>query len=293
METNGDDLRKPLGNTEPAADANKDRKQYIYWSFTWNEYTLSAVEIIFEVFKHECSWIIMQEEVGDSGNRHIQGTMKFAKRKRLTELKKFHNKIHWEATIQITASCAYCSSVEKRRGKLWTHGIVIPEKEIVNDFIPYGWQLEVMDIIAKPPDPRVINWFWEPDGGVGKTELAIYLYDKHDAMYCCGKAADIFHIISKQKNRRYIFIFDITKEKMEHFHYSTIEQIKNGLIVSGKYDSDIIRLPVRPHIFVFANSPPDINKLATNGRWNIIKIETVQPDQRNGNRTLYEELNIY
>lgn len=278
-ETNRDDQMSSGGNTKSPLDANKQANQFIYWSFTHNNYNKELIEIILQVLSFEVDWLIMQEEVGDSGNKHLQGTCKLLKRRRRTELVRLIHGIHWEPTIAVTASVVYCSRLDKRYGDIWTIKFKIPEI-IVNDFKPYGWQLEVMDIIAQPPHPRIINWFWEPDGGVGKSELALYLYDHHNAMVCMGKASDIFHVISKNEKKRGLFIFDITKEKMEHFSYTTIEQLKNGLFMSGKYDSNIIRIHPRPHIIIFANSPPDYHKLTTKARWNVIKIQLPESDHK-------------
>lgn len=91
--------------------------------------------------------------------------------------------------------------------------------------------------------------------------------------------------MTKQKNRRHIIVFDITKDKMEHFQYSTIEQIKNGYIMSGKYDSTSLRFN-KPHIIVFANTPPDKSRMTIKDRWNIVKIQTPEYDQTIQHNTL-------
>lgn len=273
-ETNRDVTLLPSGNTKAEGSAQKQDYQYKYWCLTWNDYDLETLEIICNILKHEVHWYILQEETGASGNKHIQGTLHMLKKTRLTELKRIHGKIHWEVTKQISASCCYCSNKDKRTGDLFTYNFSVPNS-VHNDFEPYGWQLDVIDILKKKPHPRLINWFWEPDGGVGKSELAIWLYDRMNALVCMGKAQDIFHILSKYPDRRKIIVFDITKEKMEFFNYSTIEQIKNGYVCSGKYDSCILRFE-RPHIVVFSNMEPDTHKLTTKDRWNIVKITLKQ-----------------
>lgn len=276
IETNRDEQLSVVGNTKATTDANKQTNQRLYWSFTWNNYDSELIEIVLNILRHECDWFIMQEEAGEEKNTpHIQGTLKWKKRKRITEIFSIHYKISWRATERITSMAAYCSNKEKRTGKIWTHNFDIPEI-IENNFKPYGWQLMVLDILKEKPDDRIINWFWEPNGGIGKSEMALWLYDNMNALLCMGKANDIFHIISKNKDRRKIFVFDITKEKMEHFSYSTLEMIKNGYIISGKYDSNIVRFN-RPHIIVFANTGPDKSKLTINKRWNIINL-TQQPE---------------
>lgn len=273
LETNRDE-RDGAGNTDSAPSAKKQQNQYIYWSFTYNGYILETIEIMLQVLKCECDWYVIQEETGESGNKHLQGTFKLKKRKRKTELIHIIHGPHYEVTQRATASVVYCSRIDKRTGCIWTHNFEIP---YIPDtvFQPHGWQLQILDIISKPPHPREINWFWEPFGGVGKSEMCDWLEDYKQAQRCEGKASDVFYIIKKNPNRRNIFFFDITKENMEWFKYSTIEKIKNGRIISGKYDSDIVRF-ARPHVFVFANIPPDKSKMATKDRWNIQLITTEQ-----------------
>lgn len=274
MEIDGDDTSLG-GNTSPLVKNEKKRPtQYVYWSFTYNNYNIETLETIFTILKHECDWYIIQEETGESGNKHLQGTLKLKKKKRLLELLKLCKGPHYEPTICVTASAAYCSKEDKRTGDIWTHNFDIPEK-IINTFKPYGWQLEVLNIISKPvpEDDRIINWFWENQGGVGKSILATWLFDYKHAMLCQGKTNDIYHLMTQFPDRRKIFIFDTTMETMEFFRYSTIEQIKNGIVISGKYNGKIMRYN-RPHVFVFANIPPDQSKMTKNKRWNIVDLRT-------------------
>lgn len=279
METVGDQQSGSLGNTETSDPTNKRDNQYIYWCLTWNNYPVETVEIIFPILRSECDWFIIQEELGESNTQHLQGCIKLKKKKRLTELKKIHYCIHWEVTQKIHASAYYCSNVEKRHGKIWTHNFNIPEK-IENDFEPYGWQLEILDIIKEKPHPRIINWFWSREGGVGKSDMALWLYDYKNALLCMGKASDIFYLLNKEKNRRQLIVFDITKDKMESFQYSTLECIKNGYVMSGKYDSCAVRFN-RPHIIVFANTPPDTTRMTKEDRWHIVNITMQLPEPEN------------
>lgn len=282
METSGDEELTSLGNTGSSDDAQKRPNQYIYWSLTWNNYPVETMEIIFPILRSECDWFIIQEELGESKTPHLQGTLKLKKKKRLSELKRIHAQIHWEVTQKIHASAYYCSNIEKRHGKIWTHNFTIPEI-IKNDFQPYGWQLEIIDIIKENPHPRMIHWYWSKRGGVGKSDIALWLYDYKNALLCMGKSNDIFHLLSKEKNRRQLIVFDITKDKMEHFQYSTLESIKNGYVVSGKYDSCAVRFN-RPHIIVFANTSPDKSRMTEEDRWHIVNIESTmmqyQSDQK-------------
>jgi len=263
-------IRTAGGNTETPAKKGKQNAQYQYWSFTYNNYgKIEQIEQIEQIFKHECKWYVFQEETGSEGTPHLQGTICLLKRKRLSELKKIDTKIHWEATKSVSASIVYCSKLESRTGKIYTHGINIPKPLEVDE--PYGWQLEIMDIIKQKPDKRTIHWFWEDQGGVGKSSLCKYLGIRHNALMLSGKTNDMFHLINKCEDRREIIIIDIPRSIQDFVNYGAIESIKNGAICSGKYEGCVLYFNC-PHVICFANEPPDLTKMSAD-RWNIRNIK--------------------
>lgn len=265
-----------IGNTGSISSTNNPTNQHIYWCFTWNGYKSEQSELDFtlSILQHMCKWYIIQEETGESGNDHLQGTLALLQRKRLNQLKQISFKIHWEPTKQLSASACYCSRESKRSGKIWAYNFNIPAICDVKIHEPYGWQLCVMKIINSMPDERTIYWFWEPFGNVGKTVLCKYLVIKHNALMLTGKSNDMYHMISKNPDKRSLFVVDVPKCHKEHINYSAIEQIKNGLIFSGKYEgSQLVFNP--PHVIVFANIPPNKFEMSED-RWNINDIKKLQ-----------------
>jgi len=65
-------------------------------------------------------------------------------------------------------------------------------------------------------------------------------------------------------------IFDLPRNNGNSISYDALESIKNGYIVNTKYEtgSKIFRIP---HIIVFANTRPDVEKLSAD-RWTLKKI---------------------
>lgn len=273
METCGDTLdfsrnteKAEVPSREGCGDKKKRDNQYKYWSFTYFNYkneTKETMEMKFllEILKHECIWYIMQEEIcPDTGKEHLQGCLYLKDRKRLSGIKKLGpNDIHWTDTRKISASAYYCCNRSKRKphGQLYSHGIDIPDEdeEPIELQEPYGWQNEVMDIIETKPNNRDIHWFWEPTGKVGKTTLIKYLMVKKDALVASGKSNDIFHLISKYPKKRKIIIINAPRASQEFISYGALEHIKDGVLFSGKYNSDQLVFNY-PHVFVFANCPP-------------------------------------
>ncbi|QGH72666.1 MAG: Rep protein [CRESS virus sp. ctwD22] len=257
------------GNTNSPA-SKRQSLQYTYWCFTFNNYEEEQIEQIEQILKHECKWYLFQKEIGTlNGTPHLQGTICLIKKQRLTELRRINPSIHWEPTKSVQASKIYCTKKETGNGQIYSYGIDIPEELELDE--PYGWQLQILDIIKTKPDKRSIHWFWEPYGGKGKSSFCKYLVAKHNALMVTGKSNDMYHMISKFPNKRKIICVDIPRSVQDYINYGAIEQIKNGLIFSGKYEGCQIVFNT-PHIFVFANEEPDYDKMSLD-RWNVIKIK--------------------
>lgn len=257
-------------NTERAQSPQKPQQppQYIYWCFTWNNYEIEQIEILERILEHECDWYVFQEEKAPTtGTPHLQGTLKLTKRRRLSEMKKINYHCRWEPTAKISASLVYCSAEHKRTGQIWAYGIEVPEPIELCE--PYGWQLDVINIAKDKPDKRTIHWYWEPDGNIGKSELCKWLVVNMKAVICNGKANDIYHAIVKARYRK-IIVVDVPRENIDYVNYTALENVKNGLIFSGKYDSQQLVFN-NPHVFVFANEEPRYHAMSAD-RWHVVRI---------------------
>lgn len=124
--------------------------------------------------------------------------------------------------------------------------------------VKFPYQQKVLDIISEEPDSRSIYWVYDPVGNHGKTYLSKYLVDKHDAYYSNGgKAVDLLYAYSGQG----IVCFDYVRDSEEYVGYGIIEQLKNGIAMSTKYESVTKRFNI-PHVFVFANFRPNETKFS-------------------------------
>jgi len=159
----------------------------------------------------------------------------------------------------------YCS----KEGKFKTNfKIKKPLKKLACEDNMYPWQKNIIKIIESEPDDRTIHWYWEPNGCSGKTTFSKYLTRKFDAVPLEGKKNDILYCAAEFESD--IYIYDIERSLEEFVSYGAIEKIKNGYYMCAKYESKPIdRNP--PHVIIFANFPPDIEKLSKD-RWNIVLI---------------------
>lgn len=159
-----------------------------YWCWTLNNYDEKDEFII---RKWDTSYTVYGKEIGHSGTRHLQGYSEFYVKKRLSTVKRLHNKIHWEPRHgSQTQAIDYCKKdgeivemgkpMENRQGRRTDldkirslaldsgmrevsaignlQQIMVAEKFLKYNEEPRDWK------------PRVL-WFWGAPG-VGKSKSA-------------------------------------------------------------------------------------------------------------------------
>ena len=282
IETNRDE---EVGNTKSHNDSatsdcskngvKRQGKQMKKWCFTLNNYAKQDLESIVPVLTSLCCKFVFQEETGETGTKHLQGVCWFKKKKRMTELKKIEylSKAHWESCRSWEHSVDYCRKSESRTGKVFCLGVNRPRaivKTLSNEQL-YEWQKEILTIIEKDPDDRTIYWYYETKGNVGKSTFCKYLAIKHAAIILSGKATDmkygIIKFIEKHGDYPQLIVFDVPRTTRQFLSYQGIEEVKNGCFFSSKYESDMV-IGNAPHLFIFANFKPDIEKMSMD-RWRI------------------------
>lgn len=128
------------------------------------------------------------------------------------------------------------------------------------------YQTQIINYLNTQND-RQILWVCDTIGGKGKTWLSKYLIATGGAFRCCnGKNADI----ALAYNGEPIFIMDLSRSMEEHVNYDIIEQIKNGMLFSPKYQSNMKIFKI-PKVLILANFMPDQTKLSQD-RWQIYSI---------------------
>ena len=116
-------------------------------------------------------------------------------------------------------------------------------------------------------------WYWEEIGNIGKTQFSKYLCLKYNALLLSGKSADMKYAVCrhiKEVGDPYLIIIDVPRSGKDYISYGGIEEIKNGVFFSGKYESGQAIFP-SPHILVFSNFPPDESCLSAD-RWDIVHL---------------------
>lgn len=256
-----------VGNTKPPAHRPVASKK---WVFTCNNYTDTEVNIIRNTIGSLGSYFFGYE-VGEEGTPHLQGFVEFNKKCRPLECIK-STRFHWEKMKgDINSNLQYCS-----KERVWETNFYEPLIDPMEGLTFKPWQTEIAQIIQGPVDDRKIYWYWEKNGGVGKTSFAKHLCikNKNKMIYVSGKVADVKFGIAKfvlsHTNIKAV-MFDVCRSHEDEISYEALESIKNGIFFSSKYESDMCIFNP-PHIIVFANFAPDQRALSKD-RWVITEIK--------------------
>lgn len=144
--------------------------------------------------------------------------------------------------------------------------LICPEPDLQHGELREWQQLLHTELLAEPND-REIRFIVDPAGGTGKTWFQRYLLTERPEdvqVLSGGKRDDIAHAIDSSKK---VFLFNVPRQGMEYLQYTILEQIKDRMVFSPKYNSRTKILP-KAHVVVFCNEHPDLDKM-TPDRYNI------------------------
>lgn len=249
------------------------------WCFTLNNYTELEFTQLPKTFSG--AKYIIGKEVGENNTKHLQGFVAFKNTKAFSKVKKLIPRAHIEkAKGNDRQNYDYCS----KDGKFVTNMDFRTFQERLNEQIleteykDVQWkpfQQQIINILKSPTNPRTIHWFWEPTGNVGKSYLCKYLAMTENVVICEGKKADIFNQVKASLEAEKIpaiILCDIPRTAQQYLNYGAIEQLKNGMMYSGKYEGAQCCFPI-PKVICFANHEPDLEAMSAD-RWSITKIQS-------------------
>lgn len=135
----------------------------------------------------------------------------------------------------------------------------------------YGWQQTLYLSLAREPDSRKITFIVDPSGNKGKSWFCRYYCSLHEdaQIVVPGKKADMIYAL--RTDIRVLFIDAPRSKQGEYIQYDFLEEVKNGLMFSPKYESRMKFMSGKVHIVVFMNEPPDMAKLSAD-RYNIVVV---------------------
>lgn len=254
------------------------------WVFTLNNYTLQDLTDLPKALDCVGCEFVFQQEEGASGTPHLQGCIKFKNQREFNQVKNLIGpRAHLEKAKGKWPQCvAYSTKQETRSGEIFSNfnwEAVLPKQEEEDEPVLdplegkelYDWQKNIIDLVESDPHDRKVAWLWEPTGNTGKTTLAKHLCLKSDrTIYVGGKAEDVKYAISQMKRKPKVVLWDIPRSAEGYVSYSGIEQTKNGIFFSSKYESSM-QVFNPPHVVCFANFAPDRDQLSAD-RWSVWRI---------------------
>lgn len=240
------------------------------YDFVINNYTETEVCQLKLSIPKIAKKAVMGFEKGESGTPHIQGCVFLHRKLRIVALtsKAGFERASCRAIRNDAATIAYC----RKDGIFWDFGF--PKPVVVIETLR-PWQEMILAKYMEEPDNRKIYWFWEPVGCIGKSSFIKYMAVKHSILLCCGgKHGDIMNLVFNQDmdNCRAV-LFDIPRCHEGKISYASLECIKNGMVCNTKYETGV-KIFNSPHLFVFANFPPDDEEKLSADRWVITELET-------------------
>ncbi len=255
------------GNTRQISPAK-------HWFLTHNNYTKDDIDILCS--NSSIIRYCFQEEIGESGTPHLQGHFEFERKIRPVGFFKGTplEKAHWEKTKNRRAAINYCSKLDTRNGLTYTKGFpksLFRKVKCITENQLYDWQRNIVNECKEEPDDRTINWYHDENGNVGKSALVKYLCIHENAMLISGKGADIKYQIASAEFFPDVIVYDIPRTAKGYVNYTALEEIKNGIFSSPKYESKMVMMPT-PHIYCFANFEPNLETMSKD-RWKVICLD--------------------
>jgi len=283
---------------------NSENK-YRNWVFTWNS-TISPKDgapilpdpsdLKFFLEFH-CEQYIYQKEKGEgTGREHLQGALRTKIRMRKSTLlnlfkeSKFDSNGNMVQFLTIERMCgtwaeslAYCSKAETRIGEPITSSNLEKYEGgdvnfLENKCSRYPWQNQIIneifednEIDFKVPDDRSITWICDTKGNSGKSKFVKYLCSTNTDIVkiTFGTAPQLRSAIISVGRKR-VYIVDMSRTRAEDDSIpsliSTIEDLKNGFVVSVFYGKYQQLLMDPPHVIIMSNQKCPTEMLSDD-RW--------------------------
>jgi len=142
--------------------------------------------------------------------------------------------------------------------------------EIIEKLKPFQQSLE--NILLGDVNKGKIIWVYDEIGQMGKTEMVRRWFQMYNVPFAYGgKCADIVNLVFNNKKyfisgNKCAMVYNFGRDtEPDKISYKSMEAISDGAISNTKFEAGCFIMN-KPHIFVFANCLPVMNKL-TKSRW--------------------------
>lgn len=236
------------------------------WVFTYNGYSTFGMSRMLSFCNEELvKNYLFQEELGDNGNKHLQGCIEFKNAMRFQTLKNRFPRCHFEMMKAKTPE--YCGKFKTRNGAAFSceywEEYIMPDPWKGRDLDL--WEKDLIWALDCPPDHRTVFWLYDIKGCFGKSRF-VYQYDDAFPGECMlvtgGKKSDVAYAVNCMKNRKKLRVVFFNIGMDDRVNFKCIEMIKDLFFFSPKYESGRVKLRNPVHVVVFCNYERPIGKLA-------------------------------
>lgn len=265
--------------TPPAKEKKKQVSPAKNWGFTANNYTEQDILDVKNINSSRVPIIVFQKEIGPENLvPHLQGFITFKQKDRPMGLgldKKFiwkvmHKKSNPQAAREYCVKTDWAETAEPNpdpycRGWNPPPEIYIePPCELLQPLV------EAMRSYKVGKGDRIINYIVDRKGGLGKTEFCRWAINEFpNCIISGGKAADMKNQIVKYSEKHYCtpsyILIDCPRSLCGYLSYTGIEEVKNMLFYSGKYEGAQI-CGNKPFVVLLMNEEPLFEKCSAD-RW--------------------------
>lgn len=288
-------------NTLSKPEKTKSRHLRFTW-YNYEQYLPSMEQLQVNQFFSEIAeqWVVQEERCPTTGRLHLQGYLRTKYESTGRRLSFTHLiKANIQALIPTPdqpkpwlAMSNYCQKDDTWTGRYRYNSIdyipdedqkpvILKHKQLWDDYDTINekpWQAFVRELLmVSKPHKRHIYWFFSNNGEVGKSTLTRHLIinDPTKVFYTDGSRKHIFHAyrdFCDTHGYPRAVIFDLARDQQAKISYTTLEKLKNGYFFvdfASKPGNCVFNWP---HIIVFANWPPDVERLSKD-RWRIYEID--------------------
>lgn len=271
----------------PRKDAMKGNTKFIalipnkskYWCFTLfytENNVLVKASMLHETLRRLChvnKFVFGREMCPETKKEHWQGYIEFHIRKEFEwVVKNIGMGVHLEERKGTPLQNYYYCSKDNCEVNIFGDFEIpfVENPTIINDL--KDWQKMLLNIMSVEPDDRSVLWIYDKDGKNGKTAFGKYCQQHKLANYLKGgKEGDMaYKLINKKVCRDVIIDYVKNKDNPNLVCYNFIENLKDGIIDSNKYESGW-KFITTPHVVVFSNVLPNLSKMSAD-RWKLFTL---------------------
>ncbi|QIK03942.1 replication-associated protein [Northern red-backed vole stool-associated alphasatellite 129] len=148
------------------------------------------------------------------------------------------------------------SRIEAKRRREWFEN----DQRNQLDTMDRPWQVALRKELDEAPDDRTIHWVYGPLGGEGKTTFLKALVKSGWECLTASSLMDMKYQYTRHLVMDKHLVIDIPRRvHREHYSavYQVIEEVKNGIVTSTKYEVVKMFAYHNVHVVVMSNHMPD------------------------------------